>query len=74
MTDFYDKMLKIFERYHSSGGKSVLDRQITSHLNKTPDTLTEADKNELARWGLISGRLLLGDEDAGRLVKDILRS
>ncbi len=74
MTDFYDKMLKIFERYHPSGGKSVLDRQITSHLNKTPDTLTESDKNELARWGLISGRLLLGDEDAGRLVKEILRS
>lgn len=72
MTEYYDKVLKVCERYLTSGGKRLLDRQITTHLSKTPDTLTPADKTELAKWCKISGGLLLGKEKAEDLERDIL--
>ncbi len=72
MTEFYDKVLKIFEKYYPSNAKSVLDRQITHHLNKTPETTMEPDKNELAKWALISGRLLLEEGNGAQLAKEIL--
>ncbi len=72
MTEFYDRTLKVFSKYFSGSAGEILDRQIIYHLKKTPETLEESDKSELAKWSLISGRLVLGNEKAEQLENEIL--
>lgn len=72
MEGFYDKIIGICEKYLSSGAKDFLNRQIATHLNKTPEALMPTDKTELAKWCKISGRLVLGNEKSEQLSKEIL--
>lgn len=72
MTEFYDRALKVFSKYFSGSAGEVLERQIIYHLKKTPETLEESDKSELAKWSFISGRLVLGTEKAEQLEKEVL--
>ena len=69
---FYEKVLRICEKYLTTGAKRFLDRQITYHLKKDPDSLSPADKAELAKWCKTSGKLLLGEEKAEQLAREIL--
>ncbi len=72
MSDFYDKTLGICEKYLASGAKRFLDRQITMHLEKSPETLMPGDKDTLAKWCKTSGHLLLGQDKSEKLEKEIL--
>ncbi len=60
---FYEKVLRVCERYSGNDAKGFLDRQVR-HINKDPDTLSPESKAELAKWCEISGTLLLGQEGA----------
>ncbi len=72
MAEFYDNLLNVCKKYFSDNGKDFLDRQIKSHLNKSPETITTVDKDELAKWCRISGSLLLGKERSEQLSSEIV--
>lgn len=69
---FYDECLKICQRYITEGSKLFLDRQIEYHLNKKPQYLIVADKEELAKWLKVSSALLIGKDKANEFMKEIL--
>ena len=72
MASVYENILGKCQKYFSDDSKRFLDRQINSHLKKTPETLTAYDKTELAKWCKISGALLLGNAKAEQLSQEIL--
>ena len=69
---FYDSVLTVCEKYLSGDAKRFLDRQITSHLDKTPAAILPPDKAELAKWCQISGKLILGPDKAEKLSTEVL--
>lgn len=71
MNTTYQEILNICKKYLSSGSQKFLDRQITAHLKKSPDTIVAEDANEIAKWSAVSGSLLLGQSKAEEMAKEI---
>lgn len=68
---FYDQCVALVGKYIPAP-EVFLNRQLIAHLNKTKDTLSVADKTELAKWCKVSAGLLVGNEKAEALSNDIL--
>jgi hypothetical protein len=49
-----------------------LNRQISAHVGKTPQTIVASDKKVLAKWVKISAGLLLDDRAAATLAGKVL--
>ena len=71
MEDLYLHTLAVCEEYLGDQAKRFLDRQISSHLGKTPGALLESDMEELERWLLISSGLLFGEQKAREMCQRI---
>ncbi|MFC2092123.1 hypothetical protein ACFLTD_05060 [Elusimicrobiota bacterium] len=71
MSEFYSRVFGVCRQYLGDDTKIFLDRQITAHLSKDPEALTEEDKDTLARWVRISAGLFLAADDAVELEKSI---
>ncbi len=71
MSTTYQEILNICEKYLSGNSQKFLDRQITAHLKKTPDSIVAEDANEIAKWTAVSGGLLLGQSKAEQMAKEI---
>lgn len=72
MNVIYDQALKICETYLSTSAKNFLDRQIKMHLGKSPDQITQSDKESLAKWCKTSSGMLIGGDKAIKLSDQIL--
>jgi len=66
-SEFYNKVLEECSKLFGDGAERFLNRQIENHLSKNPDTLSYADKEELARWIRVSAGLVFPAETAEEL-------
>ncbi|MCM8774370.1 MAG: FHA domain-containing protein [Candidatus Omnitrophica bacterium] len=66
-SEYYHRVYKECEAYFGERTKQFLDRQITAHLGKTPQSISPTDREELAKWIRISGSLFLEGERAKEL-------
>ena len=60
----YDDAVKLAKDYIGPAGKKFIDRQISSHLGIEPDQLGAGHLEELAKWCLSSGKMLIGPDKA----------
>ena len=70
----HDDAVKVAKIYMGPAAEKFINRQISSHLNKTASELTGADLEELAKWCYVSGRLVMPEDRAkefGQAVKAI---
>ena len=72
-SDYYNRVFKICEVYFGKYTRNFLNRQISSHLNKTPQTIGISDRPELAKWIKISASLLLDDTRATELTDKVTK-
>ncbi len=72
MSTLYRDILDICETYLSGDSKKFLDRQITTHLKKSPENILPEDASEIAKWSKVSGGLVLGQSKAEQMAKEIL--
>ncbi len=72
MTTLYQNILTISEKYLSKDAQKFLDRQIDSHLKKSPGEIVPEDRAELAKWCMVSASLLVGKAKAQQLANEIL--
>ena len=71
-TDFYSLVFNELKPFFGQMTDRFLNRQISAHLGKTPSTLSDEDKEALAKWVKISASLLLDEATAARLAEKIL--
>ncbi len=71
MSTTYQSILKICEKYLSGDSQRFLDRQITTHLKKSPESIAAEDADEIAKWSKVSGGLLLGPRKAEQMAQEI---
>ncbi len=71
-SSFYRQVFQVIQPHFGSMTAQFLNRQISAHVGKTPETITSADKETLARWVEISAGLLLDERVAARLAGKIL--
>ncbi len=71
MSTIYQDILNICEKYLSGNSQKFLDRQIIAHLKKIPENIVPEDASEIAKWSQISGGLLLGQNKAEQMAKEI---
>lgn len=71
-TGFYKIIFKECEVYFGENTKQFLDRQITAHVKKTPQTIDFPDILDITKWIKISASLYMDDESASDLVHNIL--
>ncbi|MEE8471848.1 MAG: hypothetical protein V3S82_01635 [Dehalococcoidia bacterium] len=71
MDSIYGDILTICEKYLSKDSQKFLDRQISAHLKKTPQSITQDDGKELAKWSKVSGELLMGPKKAELMAGEI---
>jgi len=69
---FYKKVLAEVQPFFGPMTVRFLDRQIKSHLAKTPHTLSVSDKEAMAKWLRVSTGLLLDQKTADTLAEKIL--
>ena len=60
----YDDAVKLAKEYIGPAGQKFIDRQISSHLSIDPAQLAAGNMEELAKWCLSSGKMLIGDDKA----------
>ena len=72
MDTLYKDILKICEKYLARDSEKFLDRQISTHLKKTPESIIPEDASELAKWTKVSGGLLMGEARAEQMAGEIL--
>jgi hypothetical protein len=70
----YDNIVTVIEIYLGPAGQRFVDRQITSHLQKSPEDVTPDDLEHLKEWIRVSMSLLTDDrrtvdECMNRLIK-----
>ncbi len=58
----YEDVLAVTADYLGPAARRFVDRQIDSHLNKSPDELTKKDLKTLAAWSRVSMALLTNDK------------
>lgn len=68
---FYKQVFEELKPYFGQMTARFLNRQITAHVGKTPDTVSSSDKKTLAKWIKISAGLLLDEKTAERLADKI---
>ena len=56
-----DQVLKISEDYLGPAAERFIDRQVSTHLNKSPEKLTRDDVRELIDWLKLSLTILTDD-------------
>ncbi len=71
-SDFYSRVYKECEVFFSQNTEQFLNRQISAHLGKTPQTIVYADKQELAKWIHISGSLFLNNVQIKELADRVM--
>ena len=71
-TAFYNQVFKELKPYFGHMTDRFLNRQITAHVGKSPYTIVDSDKTDLAKWVRISAGLLLDEETAASLAEKIL--
>ena len=60
----YDDAVKLAKEYIGPAGHKFIDRQISSHLGIEPKQLGSVHIEELSKWCLSSGKMLIGDDKA----------
>ena len=60
----YDGVLGVAKLYLGPAAVAFVDRQLTAHLNTTPDNLTAQQLEELAKWCYVSGKLVMDEAKA----------
>ena len=58
----YDDAVAIGKNYLGPAGPQFIDRQIKGHLKIEPGQLAAGNMADLARWCLISGKLIMDDD------------
>jgi len=71
-TDFYNQVFNELKPHFGQMTDRFLNRQIKAHVGKTPNTISFADQEILAKWVKISAGLLLDDDTAVNLADKIL--
>ncbi len=71
MSTVYQGILDICEKYLFGNSQKFLDRQISTHLKKSPENITAEDADELEKWSKVSGALLLGQSKAEQMAQEI---
>lgn len=69
---FYKQVFEELKLYFGQMTGRFLDRQITAHVGKSPETISPSDKKALAKWVKISAGLLLDEETSTKLADKIL--
>jgi uncharacterized protein YegL len=59
----YEKVVKVSDVYLGPAADRFITRQITNHLRKQPEQLTEADLTKLIDWIRLTVSLITEDED-----------
>lgn len=59
----YDEIVSITADYLGPAAQRFIDRQIDSHLNKSPQELTKKDLEKLVAWSRVSMALLTNDRN-----------
>ncbi len=67
----YDDAVKLAKEHIGPAGQKFIDRQISSHLNIEPAQLGLGNLEELAKWCLSSGKMLIGDDEAAKFSEKI---
>ena len=62
-TSLYDNIVEVLEYYLGPAGKRFVDRQIESHLSKSPDQVTAEDLPELTEWMKVSMAYLTDNQN-----------
>jgi len=60
----YDNIVKVIEFYLGPAAPRFVERQISSHLHKSPEEVTAEDIAQLVEWIRISLALLTDDRAA----------
>ena len=71
-SQFYAQVFNECVPFFGKMTAQFLNRQITAHIKKTPDTIMSDDKKELSKWIKISAGLLLDDAQATTLSDKIM--
>ncbi len=71
-TPFYRQLFKIIKPYFGQMTTPYLNRLITVHIGKTPQTIMFADRKALSKWIKISTTLLLDENSAEKLTDRIM--
>ena len=61
--ELFDKVVAITEEYLGPAAPRFITRQISFHLNKSPQELIEGDIPELAEWTKVTLALLTEDKN-----------
>ncbi len=67
----YDNVVSVAKEYIGPAGQKFVDRQISSHLGVSPAEITNANLEELAKWCLSSGKMLIGDDKASEFSQKV---
>jgi hypothetical protein len=59
----YREVIKVTEEYLGPAAERFVARQISFHLNKSPQDLTSADLSKLIEWAKVTLGLLTEDRD-----------
>ncbi len=60
----YDNLLEVARPYLGPAAEKFVQRQITTHLCVSPKQLTGQNLEELSKWCLISGKLVMAEAKA----------
>lgn len=66
-SEFYKHVLNECKPFFGRMAAQFLNRQVTAHIGKNPQTVSVNDKDELVKWIKISAALLLDDNQAETL-------
>ena len=67
MTSLIQQIVELTKPYLGINAERFVLRQITTHLNITPEQLSASKLNDLAKWVEISASLLIDKEKAKEL-------
>jgi len=71
-SNFYHQVYGECESYFKKNTAAFLDNQIKLHLFKDKESVSLADKFELAKWIWLSSALVLGKEESKLLADKII--
>ncbi len=67
----YDNLLETTKYYMGPAADRFLKRQLSGHLNISPDELNTQHLDDLAEWCLTSAKLIIDEDKAMELCQEI---
>jgi hypothetical protein len=65
----YKSVVEIVTPYLGLGAQRFVERQVRTHLGIPPEELEVKNLDELAKWCLVSGKLILQDDKAAEEIR-----